>query len=136
MHSDKLIRTFAFAGLALAAVPGCGDNAGDPPPIDAAPPIDSAPPTVDAAPPDAAPLDMTIQRSILINDQATLAGADFSLTRTVQAILDSSEGADTTPEAFLASLLGTFDDPTRQNPDGNLITPVDVRPGEAALSPA
>jgi hypothetical protein len=133
MQSYKLIRTFAVAGLALALIPACGDNNEDPPPVDA------APPPIDATPAPDAPVDndeVTIARSILINDAETLAAEDFGLLRTVQAIIDSSGGEPSTPEAFLASLLGTFDDPTRVNPDGMLTTPVDVRPGEAALLPA
>ena len=132
MHSYKLVRTFAFAGLALAVVPGCGDDGG------------GGDPTIDAAVPDAAPSPdapagndgVTIERSILINDEETLGAKDFGLRRTVQAIIASSEGAASTPEDFIASLLTTFDDPQRVNPDGNLTIPVDVRPGEAALSPS
>lgn len=135
MQSHKLIRTFVFAGMALAVVPGCGDDGGNPA-VDAAPPaVDAA---VDAAPQPDAPVaegEVTIARSILINDDETLGAGDFGLRRTVQAIIDSSEGAASTPEAFIASLLGTFDDATRVNPDSTLTIPVDVRPGEAALSP-
>lgn len=132
MHDYKLIRTFAFAGLALAVAPGCGDDGGDPA-------VDAAPPAVDAAPaPDAPGNDgeVTIERSILINDEETLAAGDFGLRRTVQAILDSSEGAASTPEDFIASLLATFNDDSRVNPDSTLTVPVDVRPGEAGLSPS
>jgi hypothetical protein len=133
MRSYKLARTFVFAGMALAVVPGCGDDGGD-----------GDPPAIDAAVPDAEPApdtavgndEVTIERSILINDEDTLGAEDFGLRRTVQAIIDSSEGAASTPEAFLTSLLATFDDPERVNPDNNLTIPVDVRPGEAALSPA
>jgi hypothetical protein len=135
MHSYKLVRTFAFAGMALAAVPGCGDNVGNPA-VDAAPP---APPTPDAAPPPDAPVAndvVTIERSILINDEETLGAGNFGLRRTVQAIIDSSEGAPSTPEDFIASLLATFNDASRVNPDNNLTIPVDVRPGEAGLSPS
>jgi hypothetical protein len=134
MHSYKLVRTFAFAGLALAVVPGCGDDGGGSDPT-----IDAAVPDIDAAPSPDAPAgndQVTIERSILINDAETLAAEDFGLRRTVQAIIDSSEGEPSTPEDFLTSLLTTFNDPLRTNPDGNLTTPVDVRPGEAALSPA
>jgi len=136
MQSYKLIRTFVFAGMALAVVPGCGDDGGDPA-VDARPPaVDAA---VDATPQPDAPVaegEVTIARSILINDDATLGAGDFGLRRTVKAIIDTSEGAASTPEAFIASLLGTFDDATRVNADSTLTIPVDVRPGEAALSPA
>jgi hypothetical protein len=132
MHSYKLIRTFVLAGMALAVVPGCGDDGGDPA-------VDAALPEVDAAPQPDAPIvndEVTIERSILINDDETLAAGDFGLRRTVKAIIDSSEGAASTPEEFIASLLATFNDATRVNPDSTLTIPVDVRPGEAALVPS
>jgi hypothetical protein len=131
MHSYKSVRTLAFAGMALAVAPGCGDNTGNPA-------VDAAPPAPDAAPPPDAPDngEVTIERSILINDAETLGAGDFSLRRTVQAIIDSSEGEESTPEDFIASLLATFNDASRANPDNNLTIPVDVRSGEAGLSPS
>jgi hypothetical protein len=133
MRSYTLVRSFAFAGLALAAIPGCGDDGGGNPDIDAAPPAVDAAPAPDAPGGDG---EVTIERSILINDAATLGAGDFSLRRTVKAIIDTSEGAASTPEDFLASLLATFNDGERTNPENNLVIPVDVRPGEAGLSPA
>jgi hypothetical protein len=132
MHGSTLVRTFAVAGVALAVVPGCGDDGGGDTVIDATPEFDAAPSPDAPVEPGA----VTIERSILINDAATLGAGDFGLRRTVKAIVDSSGGAPSTPEDFIASLLATFNDPSRTNPDGNLVIPVDVRPGEAGLSPA
>jgi hypothetical protein len=133
-HSFARAFAFAFAGMALALAPGCGDDGGDNNPPDAAPDAMS-----DAAPEVDAPVtnnELSIDRSILIRDQETLTAADFSMRRTVEAMLATSDAEATTPEDLLGSLLATFNDSSRVNPDSNLAMPVDVRPGEADLPPA
>jgi hypothetical protein len=130
--SHTLARALALAGMTLALAPGCGDDGGGNDPVDAAPESDAAP---EADAPDGEN-GLSIDRSILIRDQDTLTAADFSMRRTVDVMLATSGAEPTTPEDFVASLLATFNDASRVNPDSNLVMPVDVRLGEASLPPA
>ncbi|MCC6874168.1 MAG: hypothetical protein IT378_07650 [Sandaracinaceae bacterium] len=78
---------------------------------------------------------LDVDRSLVVHDAATLASADFSLRRTVQAILDTSGGSATTPEAFLDAMLETMRATSRPQPLSGLGLPVDAR-DEADLDPA
>ena len=81
------------------------------------------------------PPDLDIHRSVVVHDAATLGAGDFSLNRTLQAIIDSSGGAVTTPAAVLEALLDSHQISQHTQPVSGLDMPVDLRPGEAGLDP-
>src|SRR5260221_1949664 len=66
-------------------------------------------------------------RSLVVHDPSTIGAADFSLTRTLQAILDSSGGSPTSPAALLQSLIDDFAVSNAPNPVSGLVMPVDMR---------
>src|SRR5437762_443302 len=66
-------------------------------------------------------------RSLVVHDAATIGAADFSLTRTLQAIVASSGGGATSPAALLQSLIDDFAVSNAPNPVSGLVMPVDVR---------
>jgi hypothetical protein len=72
-------------------------------------------------------------RSLVVHDAATIGAADFSLERTLQAIIDTSGGSPTTTSALLQSLINDFFVPNTPNPVSGLVMPIDVRPGEGGL---
>lgn len=111
--------TWALRSTSLAAlvIAGCHCHA---PPTPPPPPV-CTPPTI------------AIDPSLVVHDPALLA-ARFGLSRTLQAIIDTSGGAATSPANLLSSMLQTFDDPSMVN--GGHTLPLDVRPAEAGLPAA
>lgn len=79
--------------------------------------------------------DLDPDRSLVVHDAATLAGADFSLERTLEQIAKTSGGASTPAVDLLQSLLDGFRLSRASQPGGRVV-PIDVRPGESALRAA
>ena len=88
------------------------------------------------------PMDPKLRQTVVITDPDVIRRGNFSLSHTLDAIIQSSPGrpaaAPTQAEriALLSSLLKTFDLTAMTNPDSGLSTPVDQRAGERDLSPA
>lgn len=74
--------------------------------------------------------------SMVVRDQATIASADFSFTRTITAIRNSSGGASTTNAALVSSLLAGLTPASQTNAASGLAMATDPRPAEASLSAA
>ena len=107
----------------------------------------SLPPAVLADPPGClvagppAVLQADAQRTVVINDPAILqkAGVDFSLSRTLGAIIASAQGASAATPAneliLMTSLLKNLNAASFTNPVSNVAFPVTPRPSEAKLDP-
>ena len=78
---------------------------------------------------------LNVSHSFAMNDAAVIAAGDFSLTRTMQAIVDSSGGTTTTPAAVLQTFVDSFNITSLTQPESGLDMPLDARAGEAALDP-
>ncbi len=81
-----------------------------------------------------------LRRSVAVSDPAVFAGAaaqDFSLGRTLGAIIASREISNTPAErvALLQGMVRSFQRTGFVNPDGNLTVSTPARPGEGALDP-
>jgi hypothetical protein len=77
----------------------------------------------------------------VITDPAILSGGNFSLARTLNAIIQSKSGADLPASeaeriALLQTLIETFEITEAENPKSHVRLRVDARPGERALVPA
>src|SRR5437867_2124727 len=69
-----------------------------------------------------------VDRSLVVHDPAGLA-SPFALTKTLQAIIDTSGAtATTTPQALLQTLLDSFNATSFTNPTSGKLVPVDPRP--------
>ena len=75
----------------------------------------------------------------MITDPAILTGRDFSLARTLNAIIQSAGANSDATEgkriALLQSLIDSFSITEAVNPDSQVRVRVDQRPGEAGLAP-
>jgi hypothetical protein len=85
------------------------------------------------------PLAAALRQTVVVTDPNVLKQGNFSLTRTLNAIIESSpghSGSATAAEriAMLQSMLNTFK--ATQFVNENVTVPVNDRPSEAALSPA
>jgi hypothetical protein len=86
-------------------------------------------------PPPCVPPSVDVDRSLVVHDPANLA-TPFGFRRTVEQIIATSGGAATTAEAFVQTMLDSFNAASFVNPDSGKAVPVDLRPGEAGLSAA
>ena len=78
---------------------------------------------------------LNVSHSFAVNDAAVIAAGDFSFSRTVQAVIDSSGGTATTAVDFVQTFIDTFTVTSHTQPESGLEMPVDLRAGEAAMDP-
>jgi hypothetical protein len=133
-NRTTLLPASGLLALLLSAAPAR-------PPLAQAPPPDAPARCVDTAPtaPPAAPA--TWRQAVVVNDSAVLRhpDVDFSLRRTLGAIVSSVEGMVDTPAeriALLAGLLRTLRAGEHVHPVNGLTLEVRPRPNEAGLAPA
>ncbi|BBK44432.1 hypothetical protein STVA_44520 [Allostella vacuolata] len=79
-----------------------------------------------------------MRRTVVVHDPEVFRQADFSLARTLGAIVRSNGLEDSGGErvALLQSMVRSFARDTFVNGEGGLVTVADPRPNEAALDPA
>ena len=77
-----------------------------------------------------------INRSLVVHDQATITAADFTFTRTIEAIRTTSGGAATTNAALAQTLTSGLLNTVFPQPESGLPIPVNQRSAEASLTGA
>lgn len=116
-----IVRDLAIASVLLAGTTACQRTPDTTSPQTPPPNVETAATERAIAPCDP----VNVDRSLVVRDQATIGLADFSFTRTIAAIRNSSGGTPTTDAALVDTLLDTMVTTVETNPVSDLA--MDVR---------